>query len=152
MLLSGCSSEEKHHYRSHAAYLIIAQQDHKRSVAVHRPQRQDLTRFSSKKAWLPSPILFTTYHHCLICTSLLSGWSAGKIPVFYVMHIRCVICFHIHCCMFLYQGYFLGLLLAGQWLRLHASNAGWGWREGFNPGWEIKIPHATQCSQKQFFF
>ena len=31
---------------------------------------------------------------------------------------------------FLYQEYFLGLLLAVWWLRLHASNAGWGWEGG----------------------
>ena len=36
--------------------------------------------------------------------------------------------------------------LGEQWLRHHASNAG---GKGSNSGWGTKIPHASQCSQKQ---
>ena len=36
-----------------------------------------------------------------------------------------------------------------KWLGLHTSKAG---SMGLIPGWETKIPHATQCIKKKFFF
>ena len=39
-----------------------------------------------------------------------------------------------------------GLSLTVQWLRLHAPNVG---GKGSIPGWETKIPHATQRSLKK---
>ena len=40
----------------------------------------------------------------------------------------------------------VGISLAVQWLRLHASNAG---AEGWIPGWGTKIPHAMWRGQKE---
>ena len=48
----------------------------------------------------------------------------------------------------LHQMWGLNTLLVVQWLRLPAASAG-GW--GLIPGWGIKIPRATRCSQKRFF-
>ena len=45
--------------------------------------------------------------------------------------------------------YSLRTSLAVQWLRLSAFNAR---GMGFIPGWETKILHAVQPSQKKFFF
>ena len=39
----------------------------------------------------------------------------------------------------------IGTSLVDQWLRLQASTAG---GNGLISGWGTKIPHATQCSQK----
>ena len=58
-------------------------------------------------------------------------------------------CYQLFVIWFCFQWLAPGISLAVQWLRLHASNAG---DTGLTPGQGTKIPHATWCGKKKFFY